>query len=79
MGELKRGEQRWDVFLEMQPDGELAAVRGRLHFASGERHRMTSWIFLESTDRDIQERFNEFSAVELWHFLAALEEGAGRG
>jgi len=73
MGELKRGDQRWEVFLETQPDGELSAVRGRVHFLSGERRRVTSWIFLEHSERDVQERFGEFSAVELWHFVEALE------
>jgi hypothetical protein len=73
MGELKRGDERWDVFVEMQPDGEVGAVRGRLHFVSGDRHRMTTWIFLELTEREIQERFGEFSAIELWHFLEALK------
>ena len=72
MGELKRGAQRWELFVEVQPDAELPAVRGRLHFVNGERHRETSWIFLEPTERDIQERFGEFSAVELWHFVEAL-------
>ncbi len=73
MGELKRGDQHWEVFLELQPDGELGAVRGRIHFVSGERHRMTGWIFLEWQEREIQERFGEFSAVELWHFVEALD------
>ena len=75
MGELKRGDERWDVFIEMQPDAEVAAgaVRGRLHFVSAERRRTTGWIFLELSEREIQERFGEFSAIELWHFVAALE------
>ena len=30
MGELKRGDERWDVFIEMQPDTEVGAVRGRV-------------------------------------------------
>jgi len=51
MGELKRGDQRWEVFVETQPDGELNAARGRVHFVSGDRHRVTSWIFLEPTER----------------------------
>ncbi len=72
MGELKRGDERWEVFLEAQPDGEVVAVRGRLHFVSGERRRVTAWIFLEPSEREIQERFGEFSAVELWHFLEAV-------
>ena len=73
MGELKRGDEGWDVFVETQLDGEVGAVRGRLHFVSGEQHRMTAWIFLELTEREIQERFGEFSAIELWHFLEALQ------
>jgi hypothetical protein len=74
MGELKRGDERWEVFMEVQPDPEVGpgAVRGRLHFASGERHRTTSWIFLEWSEREVQERFGEFSAVELWHFVESL-------
>jgi hypothetical protein len=74
MGELRRGPERWDVFVEMQTDAQVAVVRGRLHFVSGGRHRATSWIFLEPTERDIQDRFGEFSAVELWHFVEALED-----
>jgi hypothetical protein len=73
MGELKRGDEHWEVFVEMQPDAEVGAVRGRVHFVSGERRRSTSWIFLEPSEREIQERFGEFSAVELWHFVAALD------
>lgn len=75
MGELKRGEERWEVFLEIQPNLEVGAgaVRGRLHFVSAERRRTTSWIFLEWSEREVQDRFGEFSAVELWHFVAALE------
>ena len=72
MGELKRGDERWDVYLEMQPDQELGAVRGRLHFVSGDHRRTTGWIFLEVSEREVQERFGEFSAVELWHFVEAL-------
>jgi len=40
---------------------------------SGERRRTTSWIFLEWSEREIQDRFGEFSAVELWHFVEALD------
>jgi len=72
MGQLQRGDQKWDVFLETQPDGELSAVRGRLHFVAQDRHRQTNWVFLELQERDVQERFGEFSAVELWHFVEAL-------
>ena len=72
MGELKRGDERWDVYMEMQRDGEVGAVRGRLHFVNGERRRTTSWIFLELSEREVQDRFGDFSAVELWRFLEAL-------
>jgi hypothetical protein len=72
MGELKRGDERWDVYMEMQHDTEVGAVRGRLHFVNGERRRTTSWIFLEMSEREVQDRFGDFSAVELWHFLEAV-------
>ncbi len=72
MGELKRGEQRWDVYLEGQSDTSLGAVRGRIHFVNGQLHKVTGWIFLEWKEKDIQERFGEFSAVELLHFVEAL-------
>jgi len=39
---LKRGEQRWDVYLEGQPDTSLGAVRGRIHFVSGQLHKVTA-------------------------------------
>ena len=73
MGELKRGDDRWEVFLETEPDAASGVVRGRLHFTSGDRHRETGWVFVEWREADIRERFGEFSAVELWHFLEALE------
>jgi hypothetical protein len=75
MGELKRGEERWQVYIEMQPDAEVGpgAVRGRMHFLSGERRRTTTWIFLEWSEREIQDRFGDFSAIELWHFVEALD------
>lgn len=72
MGELKSGERRWDVFLETQPDAELGAIRGRIHFVAANDHRATGWVFLERAEQDIRDRFGEFSAVELWHFLQAL-------
>jgi hypothetical protein len=75
MGELKRGDERWEVYVEMQAaDVGGGAVRGRVHFVSGERRRTTGWIFLEWSEREIQERFGEFSAVELWHFVQSLGE-----
>jgi hypothetical protein len=71
MGHLTRGEIRWDVFLELHADADRVR-RGRVHFVAGERHRESAWIFLEYTDRDVLERFNEFSAVELWSLLESL-------
>ena len=75
MGELKRGDERWEVYIEMQPDADVGpgAVRGRVHFVSRERRRTTGWIFLELSEREIQERFGEFSAIELWHFVESLD------
>jgi hypothetical protein len=75
MGELRRGDHHWDVYLESQADPGVGAVRGRLHFHSQDRHKVTGWIFLERQEREIQERFGEFSAVELWHFVESLEDG----
>jgi hypothetical protein len=72
MGELKRGDDRWNVYLEVQPDASVGAIRGRLHFVSAERHHETGWIFLERAEEDIRDRFGEFSAIELWHFLESL-------
>ena len=70
MGQLRRGEARWEVFVEVQADAADKKVRrGRVHFVAGERHRESAWIFLELTDRDVLERFNEFSDIELWSLL----------
>jgi hypothetical protein len=72
MGELKRGPDRWNVYVEMQPDEDLSAVRGRIHFVGEGGHRSTGWVFLEREERDIVERFGEFSAVELLQFVEAI-------
>lgn len=72
MGELRRGERSWDVYLEMEGAADLGAIRGRIHFLGAADHRTTGWIFLEWREQDLKERFGEFSAVELWHFLEAL-------
>jgi hypothetical protein len=72
MGHLARGEVRWEVYLEIVPDSDKHTVRGRMHFVAGERHRDTAWIFLERTEKEVRERFNEFSAVELWSLLESL-------
>jgi hypothetical protein len=72
MGELKRGPSRWDVYLEVEPDPELAAVRGRIHFVVAGTRKTTGWVFLERHEKDIVERFGEFSAVELLQFVESI-------
>ena len=73
MGHLARGDGRWEVFLEVVPDADDRHLRrGRVHFVAGERHRESAWIFLEHAERDVLERFSEFSAVELWSLLESL-------
>jgi hypothetical protein len=72
MGELQRGESRWDVLIEFARDDEIGALRGRIHFVSGHMHRVSGWIFLEWSAKDIESRFGEFSAQELWNLLDSL-------
>jgi hypothetical protein len=72
VGELQRGESRWDVLIEFARDEDIGALRGRIHFVSGVLHRLSGWIFLEWSARDIETRFNEFSAQELWNLLDSL-------
>jgi len=72
MGELQRGEGRWDVLIEFARDEDVGALRGRIHFVSGTVHRISGWIFLEWAARDIEARFGEFSAQELWNLLDSL-------
>ena len=72
MGELARGEQRWDVLLETVKDGEMGGFRGRMHFVSGNTHRLSGWVFLEWAEKEVEERFGEFSAQELWNLLDSL-------
>jgi hypothetical protein len=73
MGELKRGPSRWDVYLELEPDSELEAVRGRIHFVGDGVRKTTGWVFLERQEKDIVERFGEFSAVELLQFVESIQ------
>lgn len=72
MGELTRGGSRWDVLLEIAQDRDIGAARGRIHFISGNIHRLSGWIFLEGSEKDIQDRFSAFSAQDLWNLLHAL-------
>lgn len=70
MGDLSRGGTNWKVFLETRPHGEL--VSGRIHFASDQGPKSTTWIFLEWSEQDAVHRFNEFSPIELWKILESL-------
>jgi hypothetical protein len=72
MGQLKRGESRWEVYLEVVPSDDRHSMRGRVHFVAGERHRESAWIFLEWSEREVKDRFNEFSGVELWNLCESL-------
>ena len=73
MGELKRGQYRWDVYLELRPDADLGAIRGRIHFVGDGSQKTTGWVFLEWHEKDVMERFGEFSAVELLQFVEAIQ------
>lgn len=70
MGDLSRGGTNWKVLLETRPHGEL--VSGRIHFVSDEGSRTSAWIFLEWSDQEALNRFNEFSPIELWKILESL-------
>lgn len=72
MGELVRGDSRWDVLLETVQDQEVGGIRGRIHFISSNVHRLSTWIFLEWSESEVQVRFAEFSAQELWNLLNSL-------
>ncbi len=72
MGELVRGDSHWTVLLETVRDPEVDALRGRIHFICGNIHRLSGWVFLEWAERDIETRFSEFSAQELWNLLDSL-------
>lgn len=74
MGELRRGGASWEVFLECDNDRANGSTRGRIHFVSGARTRTTAWIFLEWTARDVEERFYEFGAAELWGLVEGIAD-----
>ena len=75
LGDLTRGESRWDVLLETAVDPQVNGIRGRICFVSGNTHRVSAWIFLEWDERDIDTRFAEFaaSAQRLWELLDSLQ------
>jgi hypothetical protein len=74
MGELRRGAASWDVFLECESDRANGATRGRIHFVAGGCTRTSAWIFLEWTARDVEERFLEFGAGELWGLVEGIAD-----
>jgi len=43
-----------------------------MHFVGDGQHKTTGWVFLERQEKDILERFGEFSAVELVQFVEAI-------
>ena len=71
-GELSRGTSQWDVLLETAVDSDMGAIRGRIHFISGNMHKLSGWIFLEWSEKDIETRFIAFSAQDLWNLLKSL-------
>ena len=70
LGDLARNQVRWSVYLETRTEGNMA--QGRVHFLEGSRRRATGWVFREWTEKDIHERFAEFSPIELWKILESL-------
>ena len=70
LGDLARSDRRWNVYLETRSAG--TAVAGRLHFVEGDLRRSTTWIFLESSEAEILNRFSDFSPVELWRLVESL-------
>jgi len=70
LGDLGRGDERWQVYLETLPKGQR--VSGRVHFVQDSVTRSSAWILLEWNEPDVVARFNEFSAVELWRLLESL-------
>lgn len=74
MGELRRGAASWDVFLECESDRANGVTRGRIHFVCGSRTRTSAWIFLEWTARDVEERFYDFGAGELWGLVEGIDD-----
>ena len=48
-------------------------MAGRLHFVDGTTFRTSGWIFLGWNEREVTDRFNEFSPVELWCLVESLD------
>ncbi len=69
---LARGRATWDVYLEAEPHPDIGAIRGRLHFLCDDRHHVSTWIFLEWTEKEVVDRARRFTTGELTAFLDAL-------
>lgn len=70
LGDLARADERWQVYLETRTQGRT--VSGRVHFVQAEQRRSSAWILLEWSEQEVMNRFNEFSAVELWRLVESL-------
>jgi hypothetical protein len=70
LGDLARADERWQVYLETRTQGRT--VSGRVHFVQAEQTRSSAWILLEWSEQEVVNRFNEFSAVELWRLVESL-------
>ena len=70
LGELARSDRTWNVYLENWSQGD--SVAGRLHFVDGATFRTSGWIFIGWNEREVTDRFNEFSPVELWRLVESL-------
>lgn len=77
LGDLARGDARWQVYLETRhragPEArQQQMVEGRIHFVGIHSRRSTGWIFLEWSDAEVLARFNEFSPTELWKLVEGV-------
>ncbi len=70
LGDLARGGVAWKVYLETEIG--VLPVKGRVHFVTSTEQRSTGWVFIEMSEPDLMQRFQQFSAVELWRVLESL-------
>ena len=66
--------RRGTCFSSVKATARVGVTRGRIHFVSGARTRTSAWIFLEWTLRDVEERFHEFAASELWGLVEGIDD-----
>jgi hypothetical protein len=70
MGDLARAGVTWKVYLEILAG--VLPVKGRVHFVTSTGQRSTGWVFIEMSETDLMQRFQQFSALELWRLLESL-------